>query len=385
MERSVLRGVAVFRWAAWLWMAAVLWLARAALEPGRGAIATGLVLAALGVTVWLTLLLRRDPGRLCAPTPVGVEVGVALTLQLADGFVYRVPHVFTGEQPLGVGWPLAAILTSGIAFGPIVGAATGILLAVGRAVTSVLHVEQVVPDAELWLGPLTAVQGLSLVTTAVLYAFAGGVGGYAMQLVRRAEHRITTAERELADAEAREAVARTLHDGVLQTLAVVERRADDPQLAQLARDQERDLRAYLFGTSQGAVGRGPLGDALRQVAGRAELAFGLRVEVLVPDDLPALGEAADSALVDAVGEALTNAGKHGDAERVVVYLEPSDDGVFCSVRDDGRGFDPATTPEGVGLGRSIRARVEEAGGSVEVDAAPGRGCEVRLTLLADGT
>jgi hypothetical protein len=110
---------------------------------------------------------------------------------------------------------------------------------------------------------LTPQQTLSLVTTTVLYLFAGAVAGYAMQLLRRAEVRITSAERQLADARAREEVARTLHDGVLQTLAVVERRTDDQQLAALARDQERELRAYLSGTSDQIVGRGALADALR--------------------------------------------------------------------------------------------------------------------------
>ena len=51
--------------------------------------------------------------------------------------------------------------------------------------------------------------------------------------------------------------------------------------------------------------------------------------------------------------------------------------MFCSVKDDGQGFGPEA-PEGVGLARSIRARIEEVGGRVEVDGNPGRGAEVRL-------
>jgi signal transduction histidine kinase len=169
---------------------------------------------------------------------------------------------------------------------------------------------------------------------------------------------------------------------VLQTLAVVERRAADPQLAELARDQERELRAYLFGTSPRAVGRGALGDALRHVARRFERSFHGRVEVLVPDDLPDLDDERIDGLAGAVGEALTNAGKHGQARRVVVYVEPTTDGVFCSVRDDGGGFDPSSVVEGVGLPRSIRGRIEQLGGTVDIDAAPGHGTEVRLHLPA---
>lgn len=309
---------------------------------------------------------------------------MALALQLADGFVYRSGHIFSGQQPLGVGWPLASILAAGVALGPGIGAVTGVLLGVGRAGSSILNVVQD-PTAELYLGPLTPVQTLSLVTTTVLYALAGGIAGYAARLVRDAQRRVAAAEREVADVRARDEVARRLHDGVLQTLAVVERRADDPQLAKLARDQERDLRAYLAGSpASGVVGVGEVGDVLRAAADRFESAFGVRVEVLVPDDLPSLAPQVLDALGGAVGEALTNAGKHAQASRVVVYAEPLDDAVFVSIRDDGHGADPAEVVERMGLPGSIRAPVEQVGGSVVWSSTPGRGTEVQLTLPAAG-
>ena len=54
--------------------------------------------------------------------------------------------------------------------------------------------------------------------------------------------------------------------------------------------------------------------------------------------------------------------------------------MFCSVKDDGPGFDPATTAPGVGITRSIRGRVEAVGGSVEIVSSPGDGAEVRLVV-----
>ena len=95
-----------------------------------------------------------------------------------------------------------------------------------------------------------------------------------------------------------------------------------------------------------------------------------------------LDPACVEALTGAVGEALTNAGKHGRASRVTVFTEPDDAGagVVCSVHDDGRGFDVAQAREGVGLSRSIRGRMEEVGGRVEIDSRPGSGTEVRLWL-----
>ncbi|MFU8839560.1 MAG: sensor histidine kinase [Nitriliruptoraceae bacterium] len=401
-RRTILRGLAAFRWFAWLWMAAVLWLARGSLVAPRTA--TVLVLTAGAVTFGLTWQLARDPAPLLRGPVVGLEVGTAVALQLADGFVYAAPHVFTTRQPLGVAWPLAGILVSGVAFGPLVGAVTGVLLGVARAVSSLANV---VPATEPWIGPLDPEQGLSLVTTTVLYALAGGIAGYATRLLVRTEHRLRTAERTVAQLEARAEVARRLHDGVLQTLALVERRADDPELARLARDQERELRRELLedrlgrpaasgtgpppgsGPASGAATASPEAGAkpvpaglvlstLRHVADRAEDRFGVRTEVLVPDDLPALTPAVVGALEGAVTEALTNVGKHADASRVVIYAEPQDAEVFVSVRDDGVGFDVARVAEGLGLRGSVRQRLVGIGGRSEVRSVPGSGTEVQL-------
>ncbi len=381
MRRTVLRGLAAFRLLAWVWMATVLVLARGNLvAPGT---AFSLVALAGIVSAWSTWSLRADPARLLRGPVVGAEVGVALALLLADGFVYAAPHVFTSQQPLGVAWSLAGLLAAGVAFGPVVGAATGVALGAARATSSLLNV---VPATEAWLGPLAPEQGLSLATTTVLYALAGGVAGHATRLLIATEERVVRAEGDLAELRAREDVGRRLHDGVLQTLALVERRADDPDLVRLARDQERELRRYLVeGPSPTVVGAGALGDGLRAAAGRTEQTFGLRAEVLVPDDLPHLDDAVLEALIAAVGEALTNAGKHAQASRVVVYVEPEGDEVFVSIRDDGVGFEPATLVEGVGFSRSIRGRIEQIGGDVEVAARPGAGAEVRLRVPARTT
>ena len=108
---------------------------------------------------------------------------------------------------------------------------------------------------------------------------------------------------------------------------------------------------------------------------------------MVAGDLPAVPVEVASALAGAVGEALTNAGKHGRADRVTVYVEPDQSPppggsrptlLFCSVKDDGAGFDPGAVAEGIGLSRSVRGRIAEVGGRVELVARPGAGAEVRL-------
>ncbi len=85
------------------------------------------------------------------------------------------------------------------------------------------------------------------------------------------------------------------------------------------------------------------------------------------------------AVAGAVGEALANAGKHAQAERIVVYAEPDwEEGLFVSVKDDGVGFELETVDKRIGLKESITARIEAIGGRVEISSKPGRGTEVRL-------
>ena len=363
MERSVLQGLAAFRWGAWLWMGVVLLVSHRDLV--RPWLAVTLAALALAVTVAATALLRARPEELLRARFVVAELAVGGALILCDGWAYGPRHAFSVSQSLASVWPLSGILGAGLALGPVPAAAGGVLLGLARVGATALNGARVDTGGKV----------LSLVNTVVFYALAGAVAGYVARLLRRAE-------REISAARAREEIARTLHDGVLQTLAVVERRATDPALARLARNQERELREYLFGTARGsspAADGADLGAALRAAAARVEDALGTRVQVLVADDLPPPPGEVVAAVSGAVGEALTNAAKHGGASRAVVYVEPdARGGLFCSVKDDGSGFDPAKTPEGVGLSQSIRGRVAEVGGEVEVRSAPGSGTEVCL-------
>jgi signal transduction histidine kinase len=370
MERAVLQALAAFRWVAWGWMAVVLLLSRDHLV--HPVVAVGLVGAALALTAGWASAWRWRPSFLCSRPAVLTELGLGAALLVFDGWVFGRGHAFSTSQSLGSVWPLAGVLAAGVAFGPWAGAAGGVALGLCRV------------GAAVWNGEAvdTAGRALSLVNTAVLYAVSGALAGYLFRLLVRAE-------REVSAARAREEVARTLHDGVLQTLALVERRAGDEALARLAREQERELRDFLFGAAAARPGGGgsdsgaDLGAALRAAAARFEATFAGRVDVVVADDVPALSADGISAVAGAVGEALTNAGKHGGAGRVTVYAEPADDGgLFCSVKDDGGGYDTGAVPDGIGLSRSVRGRMAELGGRAEVDSAPGFGTEVRLWLPA---
>ncbi len=362
MQRVVLRGLSALRWVAWGWMAAVVAISYHDLR--RPWLAAVLVAAALIFTTLATVWLRQDAGRLLSlPALVG-EFALATALVLGDGWAYGSGHAFSTSQPLGSVWPLVSVLSVGVALGAAYGVAAGVLLGLGRLgavfINGVRHLE--------------GGQIISLASTGLFYMVAGAVAGYVAWLLRGAE-------REISAARAREEVARTLHDGVLQTLAVVERRSTDADLVRLAREQDRELRRYLFGDTTAGDSARDLGVALRAAAARFEDAFAVSAAVLVPDDLPKLRRHQVEALSGAVSEALTNAGKHARARRLTVFVEPANNGgLFCSVKDDGIGFDPATTPSGVGIGRSVVARMAEIGGRAEVRSRSGHGTEVCLWL-----
>jgi signal transduction histidine kinase len=293
---------------------------------------------------------------------VVTEVAVACALEVGDELAYNgVSH----SQNLPSAWPLAGVMTAGIAFRARGGVLAGVAIGLGRGVGELLG-----PDA--W----TERDTVSVVSSIVLYTLAGAVAGFVTARLREAERRISLAQ-------AREEIARTLHDGVLQTLAVVQRRADEPDIVRLAHEQERELREFLFGTPGAVGGGGDLGTRLRTAAARFEDRYGGTARVVLAPDTPTVGPATVDALAGAVGEALANAGKHGGAGTVTVYAEPLDGELFCSVKDDGAGFDAATTPEGAGLRRSVRGRIAEVGGRVEIDARPGRGTEVRCWVPVD--
>jgi signal transduction histidine kinase len=172
-------------------------------------------------------------------------------------------------------------------------------------------------------------------------------------------------------------MAAHLHDSVLQTLALIQRAREPREMAMLARTQERELRAWLYGRAPSVPGV-RLRDALDAMAGRIERGQAVKVETVVVGDA-ALDESL-RALVGATSEATLNAARHSGAAEVSVYLEVEPGAVTAFVRDHGSGFDPAAVPaDRRGIADSIVARMRRHGGSAEV--VSGRdGTEVRLRL-----
>jgi signal transduction histidine kinase/phage shock protein PspC (stress-responsive transcriptional regulator) len=172
-------------------------------------------------------------------------------------------------------------------------------------------------------------------------------------------------------------IAAHLHDSVLQTLALIQRRSHDgAEVVRLARAQERDLRGWLYG----AADADPTTMAARvaALAAEAEDVHGAVVEVVTVGDRPVNDRTAS--MLAALREAVVNAARHAESP-VRVYVESGPEGVEAFVRDRGPGFDLTAVPEDrLGVRESIIGRMERHGGSARVRSAPGEGTEVRLLL-----
>jgi signal transduction histidine kinase len=183
--------------------------------------------------------------------------------------------------------------------------------------------------------------------------------------------------------EERAAVAAHLHDSVLQTLALIQRNADDAQaVGRLARSQERELRTWLY-DPQVASG-GTWAGLVAQMVAEVEADHAVTVDPVVVGDAPL--DDALTALGAAAREAMVNVAKHAEVTTADLYTEVSPDKVSVFVRDRGKGFDPETVPDDRrGLRDSVSGRLARLGGTATIRSAPGEGTEVELVLPREKT
>lgn len=338
--------------AAWMGILAVLALAR--LEPG--ARAAWIVVPTLVVAVWpFAALAATRPSPRVPPRWLTVVDGAVAALALLAPALAGTPDVlFYG------GVPLIAVAVAAVG-GP--GRAWAVALALGVAVlvrTGAASIADVIADVD------------QLVT----YAAGALLFSWVVAAFRRSETARRTAESERVRADTRAEMSRHLHDSVLQTLALIQREADRPdEVRTLARIQERDLRAWLFGAPSPAAG---FARALEEAASQVEARHRVRMEVVVVGDSPG-GRSVD-ALVGAATEAMTNAAVHGDGSPVSVYGEADGGVARVYVRDRGPGFDPIVVRGRHGISESILARIEAVGGTADLRSEPGRGTEWKLEV-----
>ncbi|MER6263991.1 MacS family sensor histidine kinase [Streptomyces sp. 900105245] len=232
--------------------------------------------------------------------------------------------------------------------------------------------------------------------------------GYVVEVARASERTLARALEIEAATRERERLARDIHDGVLQVLAMVKRRGaalggEAADLGRLAGEQEVALRTLVSGglvpvsrvsedASDGAVVRvveepyedGPAGPVdLRSLL--APYACG-RVSLAEPGAPVLLPPGAAREVAAAVGAALDNVRRHaGEDARAWLLVEDEPDEVVVTVRDDGPGIPEGRLAQAEGEGRlgvaqSIRGRLRDLGGGAELISVPGQGTEVELKI-----
>ncbi len=197
---------------------------------------------------------------------------------------------------------------------------------------------------------------------------------------RRLARGLAAERTERIRSQERADVGAHLHDSVLQTLALIQRSADDPkQVAALARQQERELRGWLAGGDSHELDERLGAGVLAAVATEVEALAGGSVEVVALGDCPL--DEHGAAVLAAAREAMLNAAKFAGEAPISVYAELSDERILLFVRDRGAGFDLAAVPQARrGVRESIIGRMRRVGGSATVHSLPGGGTEVEITV-----
>jgi signal transduction histidine kinase len=241
----------------------------------------------------------------------------------------------------------------------------GIALVVGAALLFLSANDALGATREAVLAVLVGVMALALILAPFLW---------------RLGRNLATERAERIRSQERAELAAHLHDSVLQTLTLMQKRAgNEREVAALARRQERELRAWLF-DGRRRNDEASLAAALESVAAEVEDGHGAAIDVVTVGDrqLDEPGEA----LVAAAREALTNAAKFAaTAGTIAVYAEMRAERAQVFVRDRGSGFDPDSVPaDRRGLRESIVGRMERNGGRATIRSAPGTGTEIELTI-----
>jgi signal transduction histidine kinase len=224
----------------------------------------------------------------------------------------------------------------------------------------------------------------------VLLVWVASIGiGYVVEVARVSERTLARALRIEAATRERERLARDIHDGVLQVLAMVQRRGDQAggeaaELGRMAGEQEAALRGLISGAPVPAPRADEDGPV--DLRGRLGRYGSARVTLSAPGTPVLLDPAVAAELAAAVGAALDNVAVHaGEGAHAWVLVEDEPEAVLVTVRDDGPGIPEgrlaAAADEGrLGAAQSIRGRLRDLGGTAEWLSLPGEGTEVELRL-----
>ncbi|WP_212755307.1 MacS family sensor histidine kinase [Flexivirga aerilata] len=303
-----------------------------------------------------------------APKPPMVIAEIVITAALIASTLWVVrPEYYHHHQSLpSTFWVTNAVVSIALLWGPIAGGVAGVSFSVFSLVVED-QMKNFLTDATT---PILLTVGVTL-----------GIGA---RIVSRAQRQFELAVRMQAATQERERLAREVHDGVLQVLALMRRRGadghgDTAELAALAGEQERALRSLLSQQAQA-----PGADRATDLRSRLQADLPPEVAFSAPADAVELPESAVTELLAVVRTALDNTARHaGPGARSFVLLEDLGDEVVLTVRDDGVGIPDGRLAEAeaqgrMGVSKSIRGRVESIGGTAHLDTAPNLGTEWEL-------
>ncbi|HEX8714887.1 MAG TPA: GAF domain-containing protein [Solirubrobacteraceae bacterium] len=208
----------------------------------------------------------------------------------------------------------------------------------------------------------------------------------------RQRHRLAAAEGE------RQRWARELHDETLQSLSALRfglsaaRRSDEDgglraavgQAVAQIEETIANLRALISDLRPAALDELGLQAAIEALVERTDR-HGIEVDLSVElayergEQQKRLGIELETALYRIVQEALTNASKHGQADRAVIEINEDTACVKLLVRDNGKGFDPQSKGSGFGL-LGMRERASLLGGELQIESPGNGGTELRVRI-----
>jgi signal transduction histidine kinase len=323
-------------------------------------------LALMAAWTVITTYTYADPVRRRPPLLV-TDLLIVMAVMASSVWIVGRDALADGRPTLAVAWHVAPVIACAVAFG--LRAGIGAALAMGATDLAVrAHYDQ------------------AAYTGTVLMVLAATAVGYLVRFAEGSQERLQRAiELEAANRE-RERLARDIHDSVLQVLALVKRRGvgldgEAGELARLAGEQEAALRTLVSVHAVAADQDGEI-DLIALLHPYASA----QVSVAAPAGPVRLPARVARELGAAVGAALDNVARHCDpGTRVYLLVEDEPDAVTVTVRDEGGGIEAdrlaqAESQGRLGVAQSIRGRIGELRGRVQIVSAPGAGTEVEMTV-----
>lgn len=329
--------------------------------------AAAFAVGAAMVIVTAAVVVLAVQGRAHRLSLVFADVVVCIVLTLLTRLAQH-PTQFDGGMPtLTSIWAAGPAIEVGLVLGGAAGGAAGALQFIASVVVRNGY------DGR------TLLNGLLLIVVGV-------IGGYLATVTVRVEEERAQIAAERARVAERDRLARSIHDGVLQTLGLVHRRGITAggvwaELGREAAGQEEALRALI---SSEAIVPAPAG--LTNLAAELAKLRSARVTVSVAVAAVSLPAREAAEVLDVVRAALHNVEQHaGEGARGWVLLEDVGVEFVVTVRDDGVGItagrlDEAIAEGRLGVAKSIRGRVAELGGRVRISSVPGEGTEVEIAI-----